>query len=169
MSKIYEIVVFTSSEQDYTDAILNHIEKGNKWIHHRLYRKQCRKYEENIYLKDLRVLGREMKDIIIVDNAPYAFVLQIDNGYPIIPFTNNKDDKELTKLADYLLTDIQNIDDIRVKNVEKFGLNYLKNLGIEQYIQYYQEEDHQSEKESKSELMELDDLQESLKLFLKSA
>jgi CTD small phosphatase-like protein 2 len=40
---------------------------------------------EGACIKDLRILrGRELKDIIIVDNATHSFAFQLDNGIPII-------------------------------------------------------------------------------------
>jgi CTD small phosphatase-like protein 2 len=47
-------------------------------------------------VKDLRIFkNRNLKDIILVDNAGYSFGFQINNGIPIIPFYNNKKDREL--------------------------------------------------------------------------
>jgi len=49
--------------------------------------------EEGVHIKDLRVIGnRDLKDLVIVDNAAYSFGYQIDNGVPIIPFYDNKND-----------------------------------------------------------------------------
>lgn len=39
--------------------------------------------------------NRNLKDIIIVDNACYSFGYQLDNGVPIVPFYYNKADTEL--------------------------------------------------------------------------
>lgn len=160
------MIVFTSSEQIYTDSILDYIDPEKKLIHHRLYRQHCLKYDESIYTKDLRILGRDMKDVLIIDNAPYAFQLQLDNGYPIIPYTDSLEDNELEKLCHYL-KEIENVEDIRVKNVEKFGLKYLTNLGIEQYVQYYQENPNEEtkEKDNKAAQTELENLHESLMAY----
>jgi len=40
--------------------------------------------------------------MLLVDNAITAFCNQTSNGIPIIPFTNQKDDKELLDLAHFL-------------------------------------------------------------------
>ena len=37
-----------------------------------------------------------------MDNASYSFGFQIDNGIPIVPFYNSKDDVELIILKKYL-------------------------------------------------------------------
>lgn len=36
-----------------------------------------------------------MKDMLLIDNAAYSFGFQLDNGIPIIPYYNHKDDVEL--------------------------------------------------------------------------
>lgn len=44
-------------------------------------------------MKDLNVIkNRELKDMILVDNASYSFILQIENGIPILPFYHDKED-----------------------------------------------------------------------------
>jgi CTD small phosphatase-like protein 2 len=46
-----------------------------------------------VYVKDLRVIGnRNMNDMLLVDNAAYSFGFQLENGLPIIPFYDNKED-----------------------------------------------------------------------------
>lgn len=54
-------------------------------------------------MKDLRVIGnRSLNDMIIVDNAAYSFAFQIDNGLPIIPYYNDKEDRELKHLIEFM-------------------------------------------------------------------
>ena len=40
--------------------------------------------------------------MVLVDNASYSFGYQLDNGIPIVPFYNSRDDVELTVLKNYL-------------------------------------------------------------------
>ena len=60
-----------------------------------------------------------MDQLIQVDNASYSFGFQIDNGIPIIPFYNSKEDTELKTLATYLKK-MANEQDIRVQNKKHF-------------------------------------------------
>lgn len=90
-------MVFTASVKEYADAILNHIDPENKLIHHWYYWESCRKSEADgnqIYVKDLWMFEDEfdLKDIVIVDNAVYSFINQLENGIPIIPFWYDKED-----------------------------------------------------------------------------
>ena len=77
--------------------------------------------DDNIYVKDLRIFNREMKHIILVDNAAYSFIHQVDNGIPIIPFYDNKEDDQLLKLKEYLI-EINKHDDIRTVNKRHFRM-----------------------------------------------
>jgi CTD small phosphatase-like protein 2 len=43
-----------------------------------------------------------MRDMVIVDNSVYSFAFQIENGIPIIPFYNDKEDEEMLHLIYYL-------------------------------------------------------------------
>ena len=74
MNKHYEVIVFTASHKWYADVILDYIDPENKYFQHRFYRDQCIKANDNVYIKDLRVFrNRDLKDMIIVDNAVYSF------------------------------------------------------------------------------------------------
>lgn len=136
LSKIYEIIVFTASQKPYADKIIDFINNKQKCIHHRLYRENCVRYSNSIYLKDLRIVDRNLKNCIIVDNSPYAFASQLDNGYPIIPFYDCQEDEEMKNLTEYLLK-IQSVEDVRVENRKKFKLKELTDFHIGKYIQYY--------------------------------
>ena len=163
VSKYYEVIVFTASYQCYADAILDQIDKEHKWIHHRLYRQHCVKYGEDFYVKDLSMLGRDLKNVIIVDNSPYAFALHLRNGYPIIPYNDDKEDQELEALAQYLI-ELKGVDDIRAVNDMRFQLQNMCTLGIEKYLQYYQNKEDEQQHQQQQELIEL---QASLEEFFK--
>jgi len=52
-------------------------------------------------VKDLRIFEhlRSLSDMVLVDNAVYSFGYQLENGIPIIPFYEDKDDEELLHLS----------------------------------------------------------------------
>ncbi len=55
-----------------------------------------------MYVKDLRVINRNMGEMILVDNAAYSYSFQVDNGIPIIPYYEGKNDFELKALEKYI-------------------------------------------------------------------
>ena len=76
--------------------------------------------EEGVYIKDLRIISnRNLKDIVIIDNAVYSFGFQLDNGIPILPFYEDKTDEEMLHLI-YYLKCLSQFDDIRDQNKKAF-------------------------------------------------
>jgi carboxy-terminal domain RNA polymerase II polypeptide A small phosphatase len=65
-----------------------------------------------MYVKDLSELGREMTDVLIIDNSPTAYLFQPDNALPIISWYDDKSD---TCLFDYIpfLIELSKVDDVR--------------------------------------------------------
>lgn len=59
--------------------------------------------------------------MILIDNAAHSFALQINNGFPILPFYDNKNDNELIHLTHFLKR-ISDIDDIRTLLSETFWM-----------------------------------------------
>ena len=69
---------------------------------------------EQIYVKDLRIFKNiDLKKIIIVDNSALSFAFHLDNGIPILPYYDNKDDVELLTLVNYL-NSIAGVKDFRL-------------------------------------------------------
>jgi CTD small phosphatase-like protein 2 len=61
----------------------------------------------------LRIIkNRDLSDIIIVDNLVHSFGLQLDNGIPILDFTDNKHDRELLGL-EKILIEAKGAEDVR--------------------------------------------------------
>jgi Dullard-like phosphatase family protein len=99
-SKRYELVLFTSAQEAYANAALSSIDQGKK-ITFRLYRQHLI-VDEGKVVKDLRVLGRGLENVIIVDNEPKYFRNQLENGIQIKSWLGSKDDKELSILENLL-------------------------------------------------------------------
>jgi len=72
MSKYYEIMIFTAATQEYADWILDQLDKNNKFIKHRFYRKHTVPNGVN-FIKDLSRIGRSLEKMIIVDNVSENF------------------------------------------------------------------------------------------------
>jgi len=82
---------------------------------------------EFIYVKDLRIFKNvKMEDMIIIDNSVLSFAFQLENGIPILPFYDNKEDIELKFLANYL-GNIYNVKDLRFENNRSIKMLYFLN------------------------------------------
>ena len=125
---LYNIVIFTASHQSYSDAVLNYLDPEDKYFHYRLYRDSCvqyRKNDINFYVKDLDIFkdNYDLKDIIIIDNSILSFAYHLNNGIPVVPFYDSKQDSELPLLSFYLIS-IANNNDLRDANKEHIKLEY---------------------------------------------
>ena len=111
--------------------VLDYLDPEKRYIHHRLFREHCYATPEGMHIKDLRVLNREMSDMVLVDNAAYSYLHQLDNGIPIIPYYKGADDYELKALESYVDSMLL-VKDMRLVNRRTFKLqeyrNYFHNL-----------------------------------------
>lgn len=71
---MFQVIIFTASEQQYADPILDKLDPNKNLIKARFYRTSCFKDENTgLYIKDLRIFKKPLSDIAIVDNSVYAF------------------------------------------------------------------------------------------------
>jgi len=126
MSKIYEIVIFTASVSKYADPLLNIIDKKG-YCPYRLFREHC-SLINTTFVKDLQRLGRDIKNIIIVDNSPISYALHPENGLPILTWFEDKSDRELYKITTILqfLSTVSDVRDFIPKFVDNNTINYEK-------------------------------------------
>jgi Dullard-like phosphatase family protein len=108
--ELYEVVVFTASLAEYAEPLVRILDPTNV-VSGLLYRQHCTPLN-GIYVKDMTLLGRDVKDIILVDNSPNSFLFQPENAYHIKNFFDDKTDRELISLMNFL-EEIANVDDVR--------------------------------------------------------
>ena len=111
MSKYFEIVIFTASLSKYANPLLDIIDP-KKVCSYRLYRDHCTLIN-GIFVKELKRLNRNIKDIIIVDNSPTSYAFNPQNGIPIKSWFEDKNDNELEKLEPFLKF-LSKVDDIKL-------------------------------------------------------
>ena len=124
MGKIYEIVIFTASVSKYADPLLDIIDK-EKNCKFRLFREHCTPIN-TCYVKEIKKLGRELKNVIIVDNSPMSYALNPENGIPINTWFDDKSDRELYNISS-ILEFLSFVPDVR---------NYINQFIINDEISY---------------------------------
>lgn len=73
----------------------------DKCISSRLFRDYC-VCSDGVFVKDLGLLGRDMKDVIMIDNAAQSYKFQPKNGIECTPFIDNFNDTELAEMTPFL-------------------------------------------------------------------
>ena len=123
----FDLVIFTASDKQYANEIIDFIEKDKKYFKMRLYRNHCVFIEPGLYIKDLRIFSdfKKIEDIIILDNSLFSFANQLNNGILITSFFSDLNDTFLENVKCYLeYIKIQK--DIRLMNKESFRFEEIK-------------------------------------------
>ena len=115
LSKLYEIIIFTSSPKFYADGILNKIDIDNNYISHRLYKDHV-VFEKGKSVKKLNMIGRDLNKIIFVDNMKSNAKYNLQNLCHVSSWIYDIYDEEIIKLKlklKYIATNSKYKDDIR--------------------------------------------------------
>lgn len=110
MSQYYELVVFTASIRRYADAVIDLVDTGNL-ITRRYFRQSCIK-QGTTFIKDLGVITKDLRKVVIVDNSPAAYTLNEDNAVPIETWYDDPQDCALLSLIPFLVA-LRSAQDVR--------------------------------------------------------
>ncbi|XP_047312135.1 CTD small phosphatase-like protein 2 [Impatiens glandulifera] len=119
VAQMFEIVVFTASQSIYASQLLDILDPDGRLISGRAYRESCT-FSDGSYTKDLTVLGVDLAKVVIIDNSPQVFQLQINNGIPIKSWFDDQSDSALFSLLPFLET-LVDVDDVRPIIAKRFG------------------------------------------------
>lgn len=120
-ARLFEIVVFTASSQNYADQVLNRLDPQQQKIAKRLYRQHCQD-TNGTFFKDLRELGRPLDRAVLVDNSPVSLMLCPDNGVLVSSWTAEQvGDRELLDLL-LLLQECAERPSVQGFLAERYGL-----------------------------------------------
>jgi len=111
MGEVYEVVIFTASLSKYADPVLDLLDI-HKVIDYRLFREHCTCIND-IYVKDMSIMGRSIESVFIIDNSPHAYSLQPENAFPCTSWFDDYEDNELLEFIPIL----QDIAKPGVKNI----------------------------------------------------
>ncbi len=150
IKKKYYIVVYTASHNNYADAVLDFLDPENTIFEGRLYRKDCIQAQidqTKFYIKDLDIFQNfNIKDIVIIDNSVLSFAYHLNNGIPIVPYYDSKEDSELIILSKYLLF-IADSYDLRECNKEHICMeSFLLQAQREKIEESFQSDDEDDNK-----------------------
>ena len=124
-SEYFDVAIFTASCKDYADAILDRLEKNKKYFKYRFYRGLCINYN-NIFIKNLSILGKSHHDILIVDNCLLSFSHDLKNGILVTSFFSDSYDTDLPSLIEFFQESIINAKDVRNIIEETFEFDQIR-------------------------------------------
>lgn len=99
MGELYECILFTASLAKYADPVADLLDQWGVF-RARLFRDSCVFYRGN-YVKDLNKLGRELQQIVIIDNSPASYIFHPDNAVPVASWFDDMNDSELMDLIPF--------------------------------------------------------------------
>eukprot|EP00249_Psilotum_nudum_P016934 c26064_g1_i2 orf=112-681(-) len=134
MGKTFEVVIFTAGTKDYADPLLNKLDT-NGTISHRLFRDSCLERPDGSFVKNLSLLGRDLDNVIIVDDDYRCYRRQPENAIPIATFGElDTKDQELMDLSPALLSLsrstnlLQSLQMFRLKLMRQHIMCHAKNM-----------------------------------------
>lgn len=112
LSQYYEIVIFSSNSQMFSEKVVSKLDRYHAYISYALYREACR-YKDGKLIKDLSLLNRDLGKTVMIDVNDEAWSLQPDNAIPMAPWDGTPDDQliKLIPMLEYLAT--QPVKDVR--------------------------------------------------------
>ena len=104
MKQLYELILFSSGTSEYVSPIIKNIEKKEKYFEHILYRQHVTYDDNGSFFKNLNLLNRNVKNIVIVDDTFKNFKNHKLNGICIKPFYGDiYSDKNTLKILGSIL------------------------------------------------------------------
>jgi RNA polymerase II subunit A small phosphatase-like protein len=125
---LYECVLFTASLAKYADPVTDLLDKWDVF-RARLFRESCVFHRGN-YVKDLGRLGRDLGQIIILDNSPASYIFHPENAVPCVSWFDDMENKELLELTPFFeqLSKAENIYSV-LKAVQPTGIGQTQGAG----------------------------------------
>lgn len=99
----FELVAFSAGKDQYIYPVLERIDPERQYFTHVLTRKHCIcMNDDKLVLKDLSMLNRSLERLMLVDNSATSFLLQPNNGIPILSWYGDYADTSLLTLKTVL-------------------------------------------------------------------
>lgn len=123
----YELILFTAGIRQYGIKMLMKIDPEMR-IDYLLDRRFCdvvgkNQKQQDMYAKNLRILGRNLSKVLLVDDKLYSFGINTQNGILISYFTGDPNDRTLDRLKSYLITcaKLERFINVEINDVVEFN------------------------------------------------
>ena len=125
--KKFNLIIYTASQKNYADLVINCIDPENKYFVKRLYRQNCIVFDKNFIFKNIKVIKNlNLRKTIFIDNSIISLYHNKENSLQIIPFLGHRSDSEL-KTLDKFLRAIYYIKDFRKELLSSFRIDLILN------------------------------------------
>lgn len=114
LSEICEVVLWTAAQREYAEEVMNYLDPDGEFIpsRNRLYRNDTIEGHDKERLKDLRLLGRDMKRTMLIDNSLVAVRAAPNNTLLVEDFFGDPCDEQLESIWDFVAA-LDDLSDIR--------------------------------------------------------
>mmetsp|Transcript_1703 Transcript_1703/g.4921 ORF Transcript_1703/g.4921 Transcript_1703/m.4921 type:complete len:423 (-) Transcript_1703:397-1665(-) len=114
LKEFANVVLFTAGLKSYAAPVVRCIDPEGELFETVLYRDATVDVGPHKNVKDLRVLGTDLRRTVLLDNSPFSFLPQPANGVPVLPFSGNPVDQHLQRVLLPLLKHLEGLDDVRL-------------------------------------------------------
>lgn len=118
MSSYYEIIVYSVASKEFVEQALEFLDP-QKLVKYKLSGEHTVKHN-NLFVKDLNLIGRDLKKVLCIDFKVENFQFQKDNGIFIKKWEGDEKDECLTQLSDLL----KHFAKKQFKDLSKVLINY---------------------------------------------
>lgn len=113
VSKLADVYIFTAGDPDYARPLVQLLDRDGKFFVGSYYRETTVATTVHEHVKDLTRLGVDLTRTVLVDNNPYSFLLQPDNGILCEPFYGEPADRHLLDVVLPALHILARVPDVR--------------------------------------------------------
>lgn len=120
MSQMYEVVILCEEETMFMSQLTESLDPNHRIFSARMGR-ECLCIRDGEFVKDLKYLNRDLKNVVILEKSPKMIRLQEDNAILLPEFNGDKEDKYLVEIIPFLEHLVKDrIQDVR-EEIKKYG------------------------------------------------
>lgn len=113
VSRLANVYVYTAGDADYARPLIQMLDRDCRFFLGSYFREATVATSVHDHVKDLTRLGVDLTRTVLVDNNPYSFLLQPDNGILCESFYGEPDDRQLLDVVLPVLHLLARVPDVR--------------------------------------------------------